>query len=100
MIGRRTILVIKERWDEAYGKLRELHPNDDYNFDVFRNEMLDALGEDEAEALDFLQGLIQEDKAYLTSIDEEIMAKFPSDEMSQFIQDEVITPARFRQATR
>lgn len=92
-------MVIKERWDEAYEKLRELHPNDDYNFDVFRNEMIDALGDDETEALEFLQGLSSEDKMYLTSIDEEIMGKFPSDEMSQFIQDEIITPAQFRQSS-
>ena len=65
-------MVIKERWTEALRKLRELHPNDDYNFDVLRNEMLDALGDDEAEALGFLKGLSKEDKEYLTSIDEEI----------------------------
>lgn len=89
-------MVIKERWDEAYEKPRELHPNDDYNFDIFRNKMLDALGDEEAEVLEFLKGLSREDKMYLTSIDEEIMGKFPSDEMSQFIHDEVITPAQLR----
>jgi len=91
-------MVNKEAWAENIAAIKELPSYDDIHYYEHTDKMFDALGDDEAEAFDFLKELSQEDKVYLTSIDEEIMAKFPSDDMRQFIHNEVINPAKIRQA--
>jgi hypothetical protein len=91
-------LVNKEQWGEAYDEIRQLHPNDDYKFDRCIERMLSALGDDESEALDFMSELDAEGKNYLYSFDEQIVGKYPSEAVRQFIQDEVVAPAALRQS--
>ena len=91
-------MVNKELWNETIAIIKTLPSYDDFHYYECIEKMFTALGDDEAEALEFMKELSKKDKVYLSSTDKEILDKFPSSEMSQFIQDEVVAPMRIHQS--
>jgi hypothetical protein len=90
-------LVNKELWDRAMTEIKAHDPNDYITFDKCCADMIEALGEDEDEAIEFMNGLDGEDKDWVDSIYEEMVDKFPTDKMEDFFDKEICTPAKLHQ---
>lgn len=84
MVNQKEILkIIKDR--------KKAHPEDPRKEELFWIPLRDALGDDEQDALSYLKNVDGEKVVFFSEIYEEVVEKFPSDEMEDVFRSIINT---------
>lgn len=84
-------MVDEKRIYEIIEKRRKAHPEDPRKEKLFWIPLRDALGDDEQDALSYLKNVDGEKTVFLSEIYEEVVEKFPSDEMEDVFRSIINT---------
>jgi len=73
-------MVDTEKYNQLLEERKALHVNDPI-VDEYYDKMVEALGDDEQDIIDFINSLDDNTKMWIEEIYEEVVEKFPSDAM-------------------